>query len=394
MNISGSFIKTQDPETGRNIVKLTSGQAFCYPLYYFIPTISKDMKYLIYHRAENGEVQLHRLDLETGENKRISNATCDDTWWRPWCSNSGKGVLDHRSVLNVETNKVIYFDGNTVRMADVETLEDKILFELPKERTFIGQNCVTPNGKLLIFIHADKKLYETMFDGDGSDYWQRRSTCKGTSLCSYDFSSGEIHTILNINSPIHHVMPYDDHYLVFCHPASENGMLFTDINGGWYTHLRTQDNLGGTVCHFLVTEKGISYEIMKKDSAQVSNAGMYNPFTHKKYEIRLPEDFGYTHTGRDSEGRAWFFEEQANIDGNPSHNLHYLVKHDGENDVWLKLIGGLDTYGVGQKAHFHPVMLPGREWILMTGGDRDTQTNQIYLVDVSDLKDTEGMPEV
>ena len=99
-------------------------------------------------------MQLYRLNLHSGESVRMSRGTAPRNQWRPWCTEKGGGVLDHRSVLNVARNEVIYFDGNDVRLVDVETLEDKLLFTLPDDREAIGQNTVTPNGEWLVYIDA------------------------------------------------------------------------------------------------------------------------------------------------------------------------------------------------------------------------------------------------
>ena len=115
MPLSGSFPRGVAPETGRPCVQLTRGEGFAYPLYFFIPSITGDGKYLIYHHAARGELQLFRLHLATGESHQLTHAMCPDTQWRPWCVDSGRGVLDHRSVLNVARNEVVYFDGNQVR---------------------------------------------------------------------------------------------------------------------------------------------------------------------------------------------------------------------------------------------------------------------------------------
>jgi hypothetical protein len=50
------------------------------------------------------------------------------------------------------------------------------------------------------------------------------------------------------------------------------------------------------------------------------------------------------------------------------------------------LTGPWRTYGSGQKSHFHPQLTPDRRWILFTGGDADSETNHLFLLDVSDLK--------
>ena len=58
---------------------------------------------------------------------------------------------------------------------------------------------------------------------------------------------------------------------------------------------------------------------------------------------------------------------------------------------WLRLTGTWPTFVGGQKAHFHPQLTPDRKWILFTGGDAATQTSQIFLLDVSDLQESEGI---
>ncbi|KKK56358.1 hypothetical protein LCGC14_3065340 [marine sediment metagenome] len=155
MPLSDRFKRLTAPETGRAAIQLTSGDAFCYPLYYFIPTFTKDAKYLIYHRAEKGEVQLHRLNLRDGKSVQLTHGDTPKTRWKNWCVESGRGVLDHRSVLNVARGEVIYFTGplgNDARLVDVRTLKDRPLFTLPDDREAVGQNCATPDGQWLIYI--------------------------------------------------------------------------------------------------------------------------------------------------------------------------------------------------------------------------------------------------
>ncbi|MFV2066797.1 MAG: hypothetical protein ACC645_07420, partial [Pirellulales bacterium] len=74
------------------------------------------------------------------------------------------------------------------------------------------------------------------------------------------------------------------------------------------------------------------------------------------------------------------------------HDIYALVRLNREGeDQWLRLTGTWPTFGGGQKAHFHPQLTPDRKWILMTGGDTSTETNHIFLLDVSDLKESKGI---
>lgn len=65
--LSPSFRQLEAPGTGRRVLQLTTGPGFCYPLYYYVPSVTRDDRYVVYHRAAEGEVQLHRVDLATGE---------------------------------------------------------------------------------------------------------------------------------------------------------------------------------------------------------------------------------------------------------------------------------------------------------------------------------------
>jgi hypothetical protein len=388
-----SFRRLTAPGTGRAAIQLTEGDATCYPLYYFIPSLTDDGRTLIYHRAGQGEVQLYKLDLGTGESVQLTHGSAPETRWIPWCVESGRGILDHRSVLDPASGRVIYFDGNDVRLVNARppslgAPQDRRLFKLPEDRVAVGQNCFQPGGRWFVYIHHDRDNFQAVYNPDGP---RGRHLSRGAALAAYNLATGEHRTLLYINSPIHHVLPYDEQHVVFCHPTRENGMLLTDLRGGWYTHLRTQDERGGCVCHYNATARGLMYEVLGRPDAVWS--GMYNPSTHNRYEFQMPARFGYTHTGSDPDGLLWFYENHHRP--TDQHDLHFLVRHDpGSEDEWLALTGNWPTYGRGQKAHFHPRLTPDRRWILMTSGDPRTLTNHIYLLDVSDLSPTEGIAPV
>jgi hypothetical protein len=375
MPLSDSFRRLQAPETGRLVVQLTSGEGDTYPLYFFIPTITRDNKYLIYHRACDGQLQLYRLDLQAGESTQLTRATCKDTQWKPWCIDSGTGVLDHRSVLNVARGEVIYFDGNDVRMVNVETLRDQSLFKIPPDREPYGQNCTTPDGKWFVYIHTPR----------GSEWGK---PCKGAAVAAYHLDTGEHRTLCRIDSAIFHVTAYDNEHFVVTHPADHEGMLWTDLTSGTITPLRDGDpGVQGHLIHCQVTSRGIVYEV-----PVVQVTGLYDPFTRSRFELPFPDHFQYIHTGRDPEGRLWFYENSSGWDRFEVHDMYALLRVDPQRgNRWLRLTGNWPTYSGGQKAHFHPQLTPDRRWILFTGGDPATESTHIFLLDVSDLNRSEGI---
>ncbi|MHB8971366.1 MAG: oligogalacturonate lyase family protein [Pirellulaceae bacterium] len=372
LTLSPHFPRREAPETGRQVVQLTHGDAQCYPLYYFIPSITGDGRFLVYHRAEAGQLQLHRIDLQTAESVQLTHATCTDTQWRPWCVDSGHGVLDHRSVLNVARDLVVYFNGNEVHAVDVKTLADRPLFQIPADREAYGQNCCTPDGNWFVYIHVPR----------GSIWGQ---PCQGAAVVAYHFDTGQQRTLCQIDSAVFHVTPYDNEHFVVTHPAAKTGMMLTDLTSGRCELLRD-------CIHCPCTQRGIAYE-----NPETRRLGWLDPLARRWFEFPMPETFQYIHTGWDPAGRLFFYENSTDWDRFDVHDMYALVRLDrrGGTREWLRLTGSWPTYVGGQKAHFHPQVTGDRRWILFTGGDRASETCHIFLLDIADLTDTDGIgPEL
>ncbi|MDX1358033.1 MAG: oligogalacturonate lyase family protein [Clostridia bacterium] len=391
MELWGGFKKETDKETGRELIRITDGDAFCYPLYYFIPSITDDGKYLVYHRMDSNELQIYSLELATGKTTKLTDACYEDTQWRPWCSKTPPGILDHRSVLDSRNNRLIYFDGNKIMSTPVDMPCSELLKEIPADRTPIGQNCVTPDGKWFVYIHHDRESYKKIAASrDWNVYYPARSTSYETIVEAYNLDNGNTKEVLRINSPVHHIFPYGNEHFVINHPVNESGMIFTHINGGWYTNLRTKDSKGRMPCHNVSTSRGIAYEAYQGHSDVV--AGITDPFSHIRKEFHLPDTFGYVHTGHDHEGRLFFYENMNYDDsGIKLHNMYYLESFYDDRPVFRKLLGHRESYiEKAQKAHFHPRFTPDREQIVFTGGCFETKTNHIYFLDAHDLDETKG----
>ena len=386
IKLSDKFKSLKAPGTDRRAIQLTSGKATCYPLYYFIPSITQDLKYLVYHRAEAGEVQLHRLNLQTGESVQITTGDTPKTGWDNWCTEAGRGVLDHRSVLNVAAGQVVYFTGekgDQVRAVDLATLKHTPLFTLTEGYRAAGQNCITPDGKWFAYIESPI----------GSRY-RRPVKGKLARVVAYNFESKERRVLCKIGCHIHHVIPYDNQRFIFCHPPNGMGMLMTDLTSGKYKYLRAGDpgagvkagdnTRNGHVCHFVTTARGIVYEVIPV-GGKGNYGGLYDPLSRSRFEFPLPRAFGYTHTGWDPQGRLWFWEDARR------HHLVAARSISAGGSEFFDLTGEWRTYGRGQKSHFHPQLTPDRKWIMFVGGDSKTKTNHIFLLDASDLKDTRGI---
>lgn len=396
MTLFPAFPKETDPETGRTLIRLTDHNAFCYPLYYFIPSVTDDGRFAVYHVCDKNEVQLWALDLAVGTRRQLTRAqnSPEDAHWVPWCTPCGKGVLDHRSVLNTKTNKVIYFDRNLAKETDIETLSERELFALPADRYPISQSCVTPDGRWFVFSHIDREYYKNIPYQNWADYLQYRYRIQDCTVQAFDLETGEMRDVLILNAMLHHIIPYDNTHVLLNSPPTESGILFTDLEGRWYTHLRTKARDGRTANHCAATGRGVVYEAYRFHGDNVG--GIYHPYTHQFIEYKLPEFFGYTHTGCDPSGNLIFYES-LNYDesGIKGHSMYYMSRY-GETPEWKLLMGDRATFGSrsSQKSHFHPRVTPDGRYILFTGGYEPTQTNQLYLLDIGDIPPTGGFPDL
>jgi hypothetical protein len=340
---------------------------------------------------DKNSLQIYSTELSSGNTTKLTSADCADTQWRPWCSATPPGVLDHRSVLDSKNNRLIYFNGNKVMATPVDKEKPELLFEIPEDRLPIGQNCVTPDGKWFVYIHHDKESYEKISAvTEWSVYYAARTQSFETVVEAYDLENGSTNEVLRINSPVHHIFPYGNEHFVINHPVNESGMLFAPLSGGWYTNLRTKDEKGRMPCHCASTARGIAYEAFQGHSDVA--AGITDPFTHERKEFRLPPELGYVHTGHDHAGRLFFYEnmiyDRTRI---ILHDMYYMKSFNDGNPEFAKLLGDRKSYiDKGQKAHFHPRMTPDRNYIIFTGGCDETETNHVYFLDVRDLDESEG----
>ena len=379
MRVGDSFTSERrelaDPETGRKLVQLTSGDCFDHPIYYFAPSMTEDGKTVVFYRHEGDEVQMYRLDLDTGLTVKLTNASTPNALWRPWLQAPGRGVRELLSALNTVTRELIYYDSNVIRAVHIDTLDDRELSRLPDDRAPCGLTGVSPDGRWFVFVHNDREWWEA-----NSSATPDRKTAVGARLDALDLGSGEVRNLVQINTWLTHSSFYDNTRILFSHPSTEGGILMTDLRGGYYEHLRTQDELG-TACHHPPTSRGVMYEVNDHIG------GVWEPDTRERREYRL-DLVGYTHTGSDPEGRLWFYESTGAETERHTMSFFPRLSADRLNEP-MPLIGKMKTYWVGQRAHFHPRVTPDRRFILFTGGDPSNETNHLFLMDISDLADTE-----
>jgi len=373
-----------DPLTGRMWTQLTCGDEWCYPIYYFDPVMTADGGTVIFYRYRDGEVQNWKLEVATGEATRLTAATTPNCLWRFWDEpEQARGVRELLSAFSPGSEEMSYFDGNTLRAVHVRTLADRLVYELPEDRVPCGLPGLSPSGDYFVFMHADRAWWEQATQKGAPP----RHEAKGVHLDLVDMQSGACRPLVVMNAWLTHANFYDEERIIFANLPTEGSILLTDRRGGWYASLRTQTPDGVMANHYVATRRGILYETVSPLPHGIM--GQCNPDTFESRDFLTSHPVH--HIGHDGEGRLWFgdiYEQE------PPHARHlaWLPRvEQGRVNPFEMLTHGFQMHGQpkAQRSHIHPTLMPDRKHILFTGPDERSRTSHIFLLDVSDLADTE-----
>ena len=263
-----------DPETGRTVTRLTDGRSNAYCLYYFVPSVTPDGRFLVFHRERADSVQLYRLDLASGEIGQLTCGHTQDAGWAVWCEWHLNGIYTHLACIHPVSGEVYYFQDDEIRATDTVTFANRLVARLPPGRMPIGQAAFSPDGRWFGFIHANERAYRSLLrdreirTASGQFSWDRdhhasfRNAAPAT-LAVVDTGSGRVRTVFEADFHFHHVLFVDDTTLLLNHPRECAGMWTIDLTGGDVRHLRPADAPGAhgaMVNHQVVTRRGIAYE--------------------------------------------------------------------------------------------------------------------------------------
>ena len=323
--------------------------------------------------ACEGEVQLHRLDLTTGESLQLTPRDRARDLVAAVVQRRGHGRAATTGAPSTSArDEVIFFDGQPVRAARSRrarpaTCSGCRTTGWPSARTAsrptaAGSCTSTPTGR------STRALF------DGRPGLRRRtgrgaSECRDTRLAAFDLVTGEHRTLLVIASPIHHVLAYDERHLLFCHPTAEDGMLLTDIDGGWYTHLRTQDVHGGTDLPLPGHQPGRHVRGAQGHGSQAGGISTRSAARRTRSTCR-PTSATSTPVATRTAccGSTRTRRRAATTCGSWRRTTRRAATSGALTGDW-PAFGDIDA----QKAHFHPQVVLDRRWLLLTAATRTTR---------------------
>jgi len=387
---AAEWLTSTAPVGGRTLRQYTTAAAHSYPLYYFVPSVTDDGRYLVFHSERTGDVQLHRLDLRNGHIDQMTTGATSEAGWAIWCEPHLDGIYNHLSALDPRAGVVYYFTDEQIRAVTVASLQDRLVVDI-HGRIPIGQSCFSPNGSTFAFIDADRDQFTRAvaererlerageFNWAQHDEWRRSVP---TRICSVDTTTGKLRVVRELDFHVHHLLFLDDHVLLVNHERSGNGMWTQPLHGGSdETTLRPADE-HGRVCHQVLTEGGLRYETSGASSGHTW-LGSYDLASDTWEEWELPGDLGYVHTGNDPAGRLPFIEACSA----QSHGLYLVDLPERERVATVQLLHPLnpDVHDRldQQRHHAHPFLGPDGTSMFFT--DVVDGYSQIFSLDVSDL---------
>lgn len=382
-----------DPDTGRKLMRLTDGRSNSYALYYFVPSVTPDGRFLVFHSERSGEVQLYRLDLASGEIGQLTDGHTKDSGWAVWCEWHVDGIYNHLSAIHPLNGEVYYFEDDEIRASDVASFANRRVGRLPAGRMPIGQAAFSPDGRWFGYIHTDAENFTAKLRDreartrDGTFSWERehhtsfRNAIPST-LMLVDTATGEQRDIITTDFHFHHVLFVDNHTVLLNHPKECAGMWLIDVDGSNIRHLRPADAPGAhgaMINHQVITERGIAYEsVAYFPTGRETYFGMYDTETDRFTEALLPAD-GYVHVGFDPAGRFEFVESAG-----PRHEL-LAVHQTAAGGLTTSLLRRLASPAHDdQRHHAHPFLAADRTRLYFTDWSPEGSA-QVCALDVADL---------
>ena len=146
-----------DPLTGRRVRQLTDSPAEDYHFYFYNPSVSPDVKYLIFFSERTGVSNLFRLDLQSGLIVQLTDAQPMRAEYWPF-TEAVKGVGACLAAIGNHGQEVFYFEGTDLFAVEIESLKRRQLLSLPSDRrpSILQANA---SGETLVFATWDEVLF-------------------------------------------------------------------------------------------------------------------------------------------------------------------------------------------------------------------------------------------
>ncbi len=355
-----SWIRQTSPETGRELIQITSDTAASVACYFERQAFTSDEQFVVYASLQSGGWRLYRTNLETGAARAITP--------------SERVVMDDDYTIMPDGERVCYMDGWKLYATHVERIDEELLFDytglLPDTPQYTGS--FTNDGRYtLVYVRGDTltAIYRTDLE-------------TGQILEVHRQPGGKItHPLINPEDPdVITYVPGPDTQNDMSLPMDQRARSWKiDLKAGTDSPFLTMP-YGFRATHESWSYDGERFYYFRKTRpgwspvaicSQDKEGGDFRLHFESK-EIRLGH-------GTVSRGGKWFVADSQE----PAHNELVLVSLETGKAEVLCWPNASITAGHAKQAHVHPSFSPFGNYICYTSDCSGVP--QVYVVPLTDL---------
>jgi oligogalacturonide lyase len=197
------FVETKDPFSGEKLIRLTSPEFLSHHMYFYYRMITGDGKFLIYASNIDGDRNIYRMDLITGNSTQLTE---------------GKYTSDFDAILTSDDKYLIYHIGNEFRKMDLATLKSEVFYITPSGWQS-GNPGISSDNKYLVVNEIEEK--DIVKNTGGWSFflpqWEAKPHCR---IVYIDIDNLTNHIVLDEPECwLGHaqIRPFRNDHIMFCH---------------------------------------------------------------------------------------------------------------------------------------------------------------------------------
>ncbi|ULL14425.1 hypothetical protein DVH26_08160 [Paenibacillus sp. H1-7] len=394
------MVKRKDDQTGRTVTQLTSLPGNHHHLYFTSSSFTADNRHILFiSDAGTGSPNLFKLALDDGTAVQLTDNR--DGYMKSYVYYDGnpyRGLAKASPSFAPAAGKLLYIQGCEVRLLDVHTLDERVIYVLP-ERVMTGFTHLSCDGRYACIPYIDADAFAV---GEGNPFGLIRDKVKKERMSSHivvvDTATGEPLYSFAHQGWVTHVQfhPRDPSIVLFNH---EGGMVEQRIwlyDHGVITKVRDQSDGGPSlwICHEMWASegkaviyhgtRGVPNDPAMKDSPReqgqiVSFVGFMDTTDGQCTELSfLPEMTAYGHFTASTDDTLLVTDGIIDV-----HSIHLCRTDWRQRELDMTLLCRHNSSFTVQDVHPHPIFSHDDRYILFTSDTHNERTQgNVYLIDL------------
>ena len=379
----GTVIKTEifkynDPDTGREVWRLTSPEYLSTHPYFYFNCISKDNSFVVFGSEATGLRQLFKLDLATGDLTQLTDAP---------------HAIVYQACLSLDDKTLIHATSNSIMRLDMETLQDDVIYEVGPEWWVNKTFGVTPDCTHVaqVQLHRDDYVSRTAAVSDMEAQWKRKPRCR---MVIINVETGESNIVYDEKLWVAHpqVRPVYKDKMMYCHEGpgrlTDARIWLMDVDGSniicprrpeenqSFTHeywFADGSALGYVSYRWTETERFTDTHLCKIDMDTMKET-IIMPCSHYSHCVTNATDTMIVGDGRDPKKPYIFIADLRTGKEIP------VCRHDSNWGTYFD--EGVNEF-INQDAHPHPQFSQDGTKIIYNSDKEGVPC--VYMTDISDL---------